>query len=433
MLASVALGDGTETLGPPSVSVSSGTGAVVAGVGTELTQPGSGTISVTVPGTVRQVLLYWSGHYSLPNGGDPSILVGASAPAATAVNGTSIGGPSCFFSIGGINPCDPPGGTTSNYFQTYRADITGLGLVHSGSNSFAVGGLDFHANDGNLATDGNDGAGIVVIYDDGSASSSVAGLRDGQDLAFYRFPSPFDTTVAQTFSFTASTAARQAMLSTLASSVQGPSSGLTPQRPNQLQVTFDVGGSLTIQNPWASTSGSEFDAVNTTIAIPAGASSLTVQALSTFDPAHPEQIPASLNWIAAALSVPKAVLPPEGGTFTQGFWKNHPNAWPVQTIVLGTTTFTKDQGIALLKTEPKRGNATLILVHQLIAAELNVAGNAPSSCIASTITAANAWLAANGGANGYVSSGSAAGAVATGLAGTLDKYNNGKLCAKSGE
>jgi hypothetical protein len=120
-----------------------------------------------------------------------------------------------------------------------------------------------------------------------------------------------------------------------------------------------------------------------------------------------------------------------GGAFTQGYWKNHPSAWP-GSVLVGTTTVSVSQGIDILQTPPKGGDATLILAHQLIAAELNVAGGADSSCIASTIAAANALLAAHPVGSGLKSS-STDGATATQLASTLDDYNSGKLCAASGE
>jgi hypothetical protein len=113
------------------------------------------------------------------------------------------------------------------------------------------------------------------------------------------------------------------------------------------------------------------------------------------------------------------------GTGTPGFWKNHPNAWPVSTITVGGVTYTKQQAINKMN-GGKGGNAYDILFFQLIAAKLNVlAGNA-SSCIASTIAAADSWLIANGPATKTSSN-----AWKTGepLKNTLEAYNSGLLCA----
>src|SRR5262245_44270594 len=41
--------------------------------------------------------------------------------------------------------------------------------------------------------------------------------------------------------------------------------------------------------------------------------------------------------------------------FTQGYWKNHPDAWPVETLTLGTVTYTKDQLLSIFHT-PVAGN-----------------------------------------------------------------------------
>src|SRR5262245_10768458 len=84
--------DGTETLGVPSVPIQSGTGILTAGVGLRDLQPNS--FAFNVPGTVKQVLLYWAGHFSQTLGGtgDPNIVISNGGPNQ-AVNGTLIGGP----------------------------------------------------------------------------------------------------------------------------------------------------------------------------------------------------------------------------------------------------------------------------------------------------------------------------------------------------
>ena len=95
---------------------------------------------------------------------------------------------------------------------------------------------------------------------------------------------------------------------------------------------------------------------------------------------------------------------PEGGNggdglpcpLSQGFWKNHPSAWPVTSLDLGGETYTQDELITLLKT-PVKGDASLILAKQLIAAKLNVANGSNSSSIASTISDADALLSSVGG------------------------------------
>src|SRR5438045_1353979 len=67
-------------------------------------------------------------------------------------------------------------------------------------------------------------------------------------------------------------------------------------------------------------------------------------------------------------------------TLTQGYWKNHPDAWPVSSLKLGSVTYTKVELIVILKT-PVRGNGLVALAHQLIAAKLNLAAGGADASI----------------------------------------------------
>ena len=60
---------------------------------------------------------------------------------------------------------------------------------------------------------------------------------------------------------------------------------------------------------------------------------------------------------------------------SQGYWKNHPSAWPVSSVRLGNIIYTKTQALAILN-QPAGGNGLVSLAHQLIAAKLNVAAGA---------------------------------------------------------
>lgn len=118
-----------------------------------------------------------------------------------------------------------------------------------------------------------------------------------------------------------------------------------------------------------------------------------------------------------------------GCTYTQGFWKNHPSAWPVTSLTIGGVSYSEQQLLDLFNTAPK-GDASLILGHQLIAALLNSANGAVASATAQqAITDAQTWMAANRGINAglpyVVSAGSAAGQQATALTQTLDNFNSG--------
>ena len=48
--------------------------------------------------------------------------------------------------------------------------------------------------------DENNGAGILVIYDNGLDTAEMS-LKDGTDLAFINFPEPRNSTVLQTLNF----------------------------------------------------------------------------------------------------------------------------------------------------------------------------------------------------------------------------------------
>src|SRR5439155_6041416 len=79
-----------------------------------------------------------------------------------------------------------------------------------------------------------------------------------------------------------------------------------------------------------------------------------------------------------------------------GFWKNHPAAWPVSTLTLGSQTYTQAELLTILSTPVGSGtkaDASLILAHQLIAAKLNIANGSDPTPVASTIADADALLA----------------------------------------
>jgi hypothetical protein len=59
----------------------------------------------------------------------------------------------------------------------------------------------------------------------------------------------------------------------------------------------------------------------------------------------------------------------------QGFWKNNPDAWPVDELMLGDVTYTQDELLDILN-QPPRGNGLVILARQLIGAKLNIADGA---------------------------------------------------------
>jgi hypothetical protein len=276
-----------ETLTDIDIALAAGSGIVAAGVGLvgdpAAVQPG--TININVPGTVQQVILYWEGQM-LTSVGDDDVTVNG-----TPVTGTLIGGPTLFFPIA--------------YSSTYRADITSLGVVSSGANAINVGGMEYNKQRSGL--DINNGAGIIVIYDDGSGTSDIQ-IRDGNDLCYHGFVDPLDRTDPQTYNFAAATTARTATLILMASSVM-------TNRPNV--VTVDVNGTTTrFVDVFQNTDGPEFDSAELSVNIPAGVTSLTVECFSEKDATSVlTGDPASLAWLASALAIMPEELPASLGDF----------------------------------------------------------------------------------------------------------------------
>src|SRR5262249_40946778 len=89
---------------------------------------------------------------------------------------------------------------------------------------------------------------------------------------------------------------------------------------------------------------------------------------------------------------PSAALNP--GTGTPGYWKNHPDAWPVGSITVGGVTYTKAQAIALLGTVGK--DKTTTMFSSLVPAMLNVMIGNDGTCVSAAIAAGNAWMATYG-------------------------------------
>jgi hypothetical protein len=119
---------------------------------------------------------------------------------------------------------------------------------------------------------------------------------------------------------------------------------------------------------------------------------------------------------------------------TQGFWKNHPNAWDgVTSLMIGGQTYDQADLITILKTPPKGGDASLILAHQLIAAKLNVDTGSVfiPDPIGSTIAMADMLLSTNCGTSllpsCFVAASSTPGQQMVNAAATLDAFNSGTL------
>jgi hypothetical protein len=113
-----------------------------------------------------------------------------------------------------------------------------------------------------------------------------------------------------------------------------------------------------------------------------------------------------------------------GCTYTQGYWKTHTEAWPVTSMTVGAKSYTATELLAVFDTAVK-GDASLILADQLIAAKLNIENGADDSDVAVTIQNADAWLSTFSGSLPYkVKSRDAGDAIVWATA--LDDFNNGR-------
>jgi hypothetical protein len=110
-------------------------------------------------------------------------------------------------------------------------------------------------------------------------------------------------------------------------------------------------------------------------------------------------------------------------TYTIGFWKNHEEVWPTNSLILGGVLYTKAQLLAILN-QPAQGNGLIFLAHQMIAAELNVLNGATLPLTQSTALS-NAHTLINGLVIPPVGAGYLAPSSASALTQTLDQYNNG--------
>jgi hypothetical protein len=173
-------------------------------------------------------------------------------------------------------------------------------------------------------------------------------------------------------------------------------------------------------------------ATPTATATPSGTASPTATPSGTVSPTATPSATASPT--ATPSATPSATASPTatpGGCVRgQGFWKNHPDEWPVTELQLGNVTYNQQELLDILH-QPVRGNGLLILARQLIAAKLNIAAGADPSCIQETIAEADALigdLVIPPVGDGYLRPRDAAP-----LAGILGDFNEGGMCAPACE
>lgn len=345
--------DGTETLGPPSVPIAAGSGVVTDGTGM-FTQPGTVSVDVPANATVEQVLVYWEGYNTSANLPDNTIRVNG-----TEVEGTLIGGPTLFF------------GNVSS--TSWRADITSHGVITPGANDVQLSDLAFDF--------ANDGASIVVIYDDSSGPADIQ-VRDGNDNAFRDFAPPLDTTAPQTFTVTAASFRRDTKLHLMVG-------GVDVNRSSVVRVT--AGDEVTeYPDLLGNSDGPQWDDVTVDVSIPPNATTVTVQVLSEGDRGDG---PASLTWVAAILATSGA-----GGTCTPPVPTQavtHGSAYGVDAKLVGGLVKVGELGhvSSVAPGEPSSQSSQLLTANVPLLVSAKVLGNSSSSELDPSTSTASSTVA----------------------------------------
>jgi uncharacterized delta-60 repeat protein len=112
---------------------------------------------------------------------------------------------------------------------------------------------------------------------------------------------------------------------------------------------------------------------------------------------------------------------------THGYWKNHPDAWPVSSLMIGSQSYTKAELLVILGTTSQT-DASVTLARQLIASKLNIESGSDPTPVSSVIASSDAFLATYSGKLPFkVKSSSTAGQQMTSYSTTLNSYNTGLL------
>jgi hypothetical protein len=123
--------------------------------------------------------------------------------------------------------------------------------------------------------------------------------------------------------------------------------------------------------------------------------------------------------------------PPTVCPRSPGHWKNNPDLWPTESLLVGDESYTKQElldVLALPVGSGKSADASLILARQLIAAKLNILNGSDPATIAASITAADALLAAQTGKLPYgIRPSGTTGQAMVNVASVLEAYNTGQL------
>jgi uncharacterized delta-60 repeat protein len=107
-----------------------------------------------------------------------------------------------------------------------------------------------------------------------------------------------------------------------------------------------------------------------------------------------------------------------------GYWRTHPEKWPISLLTLGSQSYGSAELVALLH-HPAKGDASVLLARELIAAKLNLATGSGSEGLSGVVAVADGLLSRYPGRLPYeVSPSSQAGREMVRVAGSLASTTN---------
>lgn len=122
---------------------------------------------------------------------------------------------------------------------------------------------------------------------------------------------------------------------------------------------------------------------------------------------------------ALAAVQPSATVQPDC-TYVSEYWKDNPQAWMVENILIGRFSYTKKEAIAVLAADPQ--NLRAYLLKQFFTAVLNTAAGVDAGAVSDILTKASAWFDANALKPELTPEEASQGEA---LARALDEYNSG--------
>jgi len=281
------------------------------GVGLDGTTSGTITLGSLPPGAVVvDAWLYWNGDTDSVDGGDPNVTFGGVALGPPDVQ-TFTGGAAWEFG--------------ARYAYAHWVDVgpNGQNIV-TGNGSWLLEDVSFSL--------WNNGAGLVVIYEDPALSDTAhtAWLADGLDLAHGHAPPPPSVpgTEPVIFPFEPADVERTATLYSIAGGVvPGKDTAMHWEfgftEPAPISITYDIYTStLVITDPFQSADGVAWDTFMFTTTVPADATYIIVQAESrdTADAADLEWIVQTFEMEEACpeIQLSKTLVDPPGGVAQPG-------------------------------------------------------------------------------------------------------------------